>query len=353
MAYAENAASARKLFCDPLSLRVFDMRLSYGAGAGSNPNAIQEAVDFTGVSDAARSRVLRLVKEIRNPRRKKFIYGAGVGCQAALLHFAHALGVSDWQGIIDNNVTGERYGLPIVSFQEFAADHRTCQDALILNSIGLPAGAATHAQCLDAGMDCLSLFEIEFSHRQYFDLPKELGLVGDGEVFVQAGCFNGDTQKSYVNWFGDTYAKMVTFEAHPGQFAVSQERLAGLRDVEIVRAGLSDRRGTVRFALGTLGNSSIQQTGGEEINVVPLDEYMAGRRVTFIALDIEGAELAAIQGAKGIIVEQKPKLAISVYHRPEDIWEIPLLVKEYNPSYRFYLRHYHLLDMLETVMYAL
>jgi hypothetical protein len=105
--------------------------------------------------------------------------------------------------------------------------------------------------------------------------------------------------------------------------------------------------------LGTLGNSSIQQTGGEDINVVSLDEHMAGQRVTFIALDIEGGELAAIQGAKGIIAEQKPKLAISVYHRPEDIWEIPLLVKEYNPGYKFYLRHYHLLDMLETVMYAL
>jgi FkbM family methyltransferase len=353
MAYTENAASARKLFCDPLSLRVFDMRLSYAAGAGADLGAIQEAVDFTGVSDTARQRVLGLIKEMRNPRRKKFIYGAGVGCRAALLHFARTLGVSDWQGIIDNNVTGELYGLSIVSFDVFAAKHQTCQDVLVLNSIGLPAGAATQAQCLAAGIDCTSLFEVELSHRQYFDLPKELGLVGDGEVFVQAGCFNGETQKAWVNWFGDTYAKMVAFEPDPVQFAVSQERLAGLRGVEIVRAGLSDRRGAERFALGTLGNSSINQAGGEEISVVSLDEYMAGQRVTFIALDIEGSELAAIQGAKGIIAEQKPKLAISVYHRPEDIWEIPLLVKEYNPGYRLYLRQYHLLDALETVMYAL
>jgi FkbM family methyltransferase len=351
MTYAENAASARQLFCDPLSLRVFDMRLSHGAAA--NPSAIQDVVDFTGISDTARSRVLDLVKEMHNPRRKKFIYGAGVGCRAVLLRFARALGVSDWQGVIDNNVTGERYGLPVISFEEFAARHQTRQDVLVLNSIGLPAGAATHAQCLAAGMDCLSLFEVEFSHKQYFDLPKELGLVGDGEVFVQAGCFNGDTQKSYVNWFGDTYAKMVTFDLDPVQLAISKERLAGFRDVEIVQAGLSDRRGAARFALGALGDSSINQTGGEEINIVSLDEYMAGQRVTFIALDVEGGELAAIRGAKGIIAGQKPKLAISAYHRPEDIWEIPLLVKEYNPGYKFYLRHYHLLDALETVMYAL
>jgi len=351
MTGTENTARARAFFGDPISLSVFDARLDIGSS--SVDDLFLRALDFTGTSDASKLRLVRLVNAMRDPRRDKFIYGAGAGCKSMLRHgnTCASIGVSHWSGIIDNNVAGERYGLPIVSFAEFAARHR---DALVLNSIGLPAGASTHKQCSDAGIECLSLFELNQYWNQYFDLPKEMGLVGDGEVFVQAGCDNGDTQKSYVNWFGDTYAKMVTFEPNPGQFAVSKERLAGLRDVEIVQAGLSDRCGTARFRLSeSPGASSISETGGEEINVVALDEYMAGQRVTFIALDIEGGELKALMGAKGIIVEQRPKLAICVYHRPEDIWEIPFLVKGYNPGYRLYLRHYSLWDMCETVLYAL
>jgi hypothetical protein len=68
-------------------------------------------------------------------------------------------------------------------------------------------------------------------------------------------------------------------------------------------------------------------------------------------MDIEGAELEAIKGAKRIIEEQKPKLAICVYHKPEDIWELPELILSYNKEYKFYIRHYSYKDN-ETVLYA-
>jgi len=343
-------ANARAFFTDGLSLRVFDACVNRH-GVHVQHLAFPGTLEIVCLPDEDRRRLARLAEELRDPHREKFIYGAGASCKHVLEHgsMCALIGVSRWSGIIDNNVAGERYGLPIVSFAEFALKHR---GALVLNSIGLPVGAATHRQCLDAEMDCLSMFELLPFQNQYFDLPKEMGLVGDGEVFVHAGCFNGDTQKNYVNWFGDTYAKMVTFEPNLGQYAISRDALRGMRDIEIVQAGLSDRSGTVRFDPRTPGSSSISKDGSEEIDVVALDEHMRGERVTFLALDVEGEELAVLRGAKGIIGEQKPKLAISAYHRPGDIWEIPFLVKEYNPGYRLYLRHYHLLDMTDTVLYA-
>jgi len=349
----ERIAKARLLFSDVLSLRLFDERLACGSDV--KREAFPKSLEFTGLNEATKARLLRFTEDARNPGREKFIYGAGVGCKSVIeRESARLLGVSSWQGIIDNNATGERYGLPIVSFAEFATKHK---GALVLNSVGPPAGAAIHRQCLDAGIDCVSLFELDMSWNQYFDLPNELGLVGTGEVFVHAGCYNGDTQKSYINWFGDTYAKMITFEPSAEQFAVSSEKLKGIRDIEIVKAGLSDKKGTVRFDLDIPGRSFISETGSEEINVISLDgymdEYMQGGSVTFIALDIEGEELAALRGAQCIIRAQKPKLAISAYHKPEDIWELPFLIREYNPDYKLYLRHYHLLDMAETVLYAL
>ncbi|MDR0378335.1 MAG: FkbM family methyltransferase [Candidatus Accumulibacter sp.] len=347
MRNSENISKARVLFSDEQSLRIFDARIDCADDV--KREAFPKTLEFTGLDEAAKSRLLRLAEEMRDPRREKFIYGAGVGCKSVLENM-RALAVSSWSGIIDNKVTGERYGLPIVSFSEFVAKHK---DALVLNSVGQPTGTAIHRQCVEAGIDCLSLFELDKFWDQYFDLPKEMGRVGPGEVFVHAGCYNGDTQKSYINWFGDTYARMVTFEPSAKQFALCREKLAGVRDMEIVQAGLSDRSDTVKFTLDNFGLSYIGENGDVEIQVVSLDEFMSGQRVTFIALDIEGEELAALRGAERIIRTQKPKLAISTYHKPEDMWELPFLIKEYNPDYQLYLRHYHLLDMAETVLYAL
>ena len=69
-------------------------------------------------------------------------------------------------------------------------------------------------------------------------------------------------------------------------------------------------------------------------------------------MDIEGSELAALQGAAEIIRMQHPKLAISVYHCRDDIWEIPKLLLSYHPGYRFYLRVYAFTGN-DTVLYAL
>ncbi len=83
-----------------------------------------------------------------------------------------------------------------------------------------------------------------------------------------------------------------------------------------------------------------------------LDEAIGEESPSFIKMDIEGAELEALKGAKNIIQKYAPKLAVCVYHKPEDMEEIPQLLLEYNPNYRFYLRHYSL-TMNETVLYAL
>lgn len=68
-------------------------------------------------------------------------------------------------------------------------------------------------------------------------------------------------------------------------------------------------------------------------------------------MDIEGAELQGLKGAKNIIVKNRPKLAICIYHKPEDILEIPLYLQSIVPDYKFYIRYYSNHD-IETVLYA-
>ena len=100
-----------------------------------------------------------------------------------------------------------------------------------------------------------------------------------------------------------------------------------------------------------MSHVSEEDTGTDSIEVTALDVCLYYKGVTFIKMDIEGAEYEALKGAERIIREQKPKLAICVYHKPEDIWELPELILEFNESYKFYLRHYSYQDN-ETVLYA-
>lgn len=74
-------------------------------------------------------------------------------------------------------------------------------------------------------------------------------------------------------------------------------------------------------------------------------------KVTFIKMDIEGSEIPALNGAKNIILRDKPKLAICIYHKPDDLWKIPLMLKDWVPEYRMHLRHYGR-RYYGTVLYA-
>jgi hypothetical protein len=99
----------------------------------------------------------------------------------------------------------------------------------------------------------------------------------------------------------------------------------------------------------TIQYNTIQYNTTIEANT--LDNIIGEDKATFIKMDIEGAELNAIHGCVSVITQHKPKLAISVYHKKEDIYIIPILLKQFLPSYRFYLRHYTD-TAADTVLYA-
>lgn len=85
---------------------------------------------------------------------------------------------------------------------------------------------------------------------------------------------------------------------------------------------------------------------------MPIDEAIhPGDKVTFIKMDVEGSELESLKGAKNTILRDKPKLAICIYHKPEDMVTIPLYIKELVPEYKLYVRH-HSNSWAETVLYA-
>lgn len=116
-----------------------------------------------------------------------------------------------------------------------------------------------------------------------------------------------------------------------------------------------DESKELSFAANGTANSHIaesEENNMVKVKVISLDEMLGGRPVSFIKMDIEGAEYKALAGARNTIVKNKPKLAICVYHKAEDIWELPGLILEMRPDYKLYFRHYSD-NSTETILYAL
>ena len=88
------------------------------------------------------------------------------------------------------------------------------------------------------------------------------------------------------------------------------------------------------------------------VKAVCIDDVLYKEKVSFIKMDIEGSELAALKGCKKIITRNNPKLAICVYHKSEDLIEIPKFILSINPNYKLFLRNYAP-SATETVLYAI
>ena len=172
------------------------------------------------------------------------------------------------------------------------------------------------------------------------------------EIFVDGGSYDGNSAIDFSNWLlapeaGYVYAwepDYTNIEKCKKLFEKSNLKY------ELIPKGLWNVSDILKFRLeGTA--SSISKEGDVEVEVDCIDNVISSE-VTFIKMDIEGAEYNALLGASNTIKKYKPKLAICVYHKPEDIWEIPLLIHELNPEYQLYLRHYSFADN-ETVLYAI
>jgi hypothetical protein len=95
------------------------------------------------------------------------------------------------------------------------------------------------------------------------------------------------------------------------------------------------------------------QSSNLEVECITLDEFKKynSTKVDFIKFDIEGAELEALKGGIETIINDRPQLAVSIYHSPEDFIEIPVFLMRNLENYKFYIGHYST-GVFETVLYC-
>lgn len=185
---------------------------------------------------------------------------------------------------------------------------------------------------------------------QYFDVfnPKE------EEYVVDCGAFDGKTEEQFYIWGSNHIKKIYAFELDPVNSKKCKDYYSkkNLNDiVEFINKGTSNINKTIYLDESSLGSSASREgTGTIKAEIVKLDDAIKDK-ISFIKMDIEGEELNALIGASKIIQSQKPRLAICLYHKKNDIYEIPLFILSIVKEYRFIVRHYSS-NPWETILYA-
>jgi FkbM family methyltransferase len=351
---------ARSYFSDERSLALFDL---YASAARNDRNfrQIDFRPDLTQMKPRIKQDVTRAMALVKP--RKFVLYGGGGHCKEILdtktdICTVADMFVDDFNGfsaIVDNNITEPvRYELPVMDHKAFKQQYLQSEVIVCITVYDAERAAEIHDSLSADGY-------VSFIHRDavndiwrqmYFDFFAEKGLILKDEVFVHAGCADGYTQKCFLEYAGDDYGRMITFEPSSRDYPLCRRELARVRDCTVVNAGLSDKSGKFGFFQGNWQNSHLSESAESTVDVVSIDEYMEGGRVSLIALDIEGFELKALEGAAETIRKHRPKLAVCVYHKPNDIYEIPMYIKKIDPTYKLALRLYGGGDMRDCVCYA-
>lgn len=160
---------------------------------------------------------------------------------------------------------------------------------------------------------------------------------GNSEIFVDIGAYNGDTIESFIDCCkkaGIDYEKIYAFELDEKIFEQLNEYVNQKKynDIEIYHVGIAEKT-------------------DEDHGMLSLDDFLKGRRISLIKMDIEGYEWGALQGSRESIQKWKPQIAICLYHLLEDLWRIPKYVKSLSVGYKLYLRH-HSPVVWDSVLYA-
>ncbi len=197
--------------------------------------------------------------------------------------------------------------------------------------------------------------EGDFAFKQYFD--KKIVALNDQEVFVNCGGYRGDVTEMFINSVSD-FSRTYFYEPDPKNYAIAVDYFSSwqkdvLDKIVFRNCCIGKENGTACFNASEAEDSHISATGSTTIQMVSLDEDIK-EPISFIKMDIEGFERDALEGAKNHIISEHPKLAICVYHKPDDLWDIPNLIKQYDEEYALYLRQYSPYPWwpCETVIYA-
>lgn len=242
-------------------------------------------------------------------------------------------------------------GVPVVSIEE--AMKRGSGSAVLMAGFDSHAAINQEAKARRFSEIFAGVFQNSSMgklRKEYFFEPF-LSPIAD-EIYLDTGIGSDwGTISDFIAFTGGRYRKIYGFEASPVAYESLMSRDPRYRDVTILPLGAGSAAKTEKHHLQDSGQLCCNLKGDTEVKMAAIDDVVGDEPVTFIKMDIEGAEVDALKGAQNTIRRNRPVLAICIYHRPGDPVEIPVLINTLAPGYEFYVRHYSSY-VFETVLFA-
>lgn len=190
------------------------------------------------------------------------------------------------------------------------------------------------------------LFDCESSADEAY---RNLLRLGDNEFYVDAGAYTGDTVTEFLQYAG-SYRGIAAIEPDEKNFARLKKNTQGIHGLALHHCAAYDKDTEISFDTRGGRNSAIRKKG-KPVRARRIDDILAGKAATYIKLDVEGQEAAALWGARKTIANYKPKLLVSAYHRNDDLFCIPQLIAGIRGDYKVFLRHFPYIPAWDTNYY--
>lgn len=171
---------------------------------------------------------------------------------------------------------------------------------------------------------------------------KHYALSRNYKIIIEAGAYIGDTAILFSELYPE--AKIFSFEPCPENFKILVRNVAEYKNVVPINLGLwrHTKKASINFNFVNPRTTTIDISSDKgNIDLISIDELVKERKLKpdLIKLDIEGAELEALEGAKETLEKYYPDLIVAIYHKGKDLWEIPSFIINNFPHYKIYIHH--------------
>ncbi|MGN1443870.1 MAG: FkbM family methyltransferase [Acutalibacteraceae bacterium] len=170
------------------------------------------------------------------------------------------------------------------------------------------------------------------------------------EKIVDLGAYNGDTVNEFLEATNGQYDRILALEPDEKNFRKLLKNTDGLKNIVCQNLGAWDKDETLFFEKKSSRSSHKSETG-VPVHFTSVDSLVR-EEISFIKMDIEGAEGKALDGAANTIRQYKPKLYVCAYHRNEDLFALPLKINSIQPGYSFFFRHHPYIPAWESNFYC-
>lgn len=172
--------------------------------------------------------------------------------------------------------------------------------------------------------------------------------LGPYEHYLDLGAYRGDTVQEFLSACGGNYASMTALEPDPRTYKKLEAYICTLQNATALPYGVSDQNEIAYMKTGRGRGSN--RGGSTPIRMVTVDEL--AQPFSYIKMDVEGSEAAALRGSASTLKRYRPKLNIACYHRSEDLYQLPLLIHQLQPEYQIFMRRHPCLPCWDLNLYC-